>query len=169
MYFLLNHLVLSSSIQSASCQYFPFRSAQQSARKYVIASTYIIGISRTVKFYQFDLTRPYFSGYTHCPFFFFFLVFEPFFFPLKLCNGKRTMLNDKWLTVNGSHVSSASIMLSTGSRIEIGGPRCKIFSHGTMSGARGAKGLVWYIFSYAKGEKLGTGEPWPPGPPWIRY
>ena len=30
-----------------------------------------------------------------------------------------------------------------------------MFSHGPMSWARGAKGLVWYIFSYAKGAKLG--------------
>ena len=32
-----------------------------------------------------------------------------------------------------------------------------MFSHGPMSGASGAKGLVWYIFSYAKGAKLGPG------------
>ena len=32
-----------------------------------------------------------------------------------------------------------------------------MFSHGPMSGARGTKGLVWYIFSYAKGAKLGLG------------
>ena len=30
-----------------------------------------------------------------------------------------------------------------------------------MSGARGAKVLFWYIFSYAKGEKSGLGA-WPP-------
>ena len=32
-----------------------------------------------------------------------------------------------------------------------------MFSHGPMAGAREAKGLVWCIFLYAKGEKLG---PW---------
>ena len=44
--------------------------------------------------------------------------------------------------------------------------RCKMFSHGPMSGARGAKGLVGYMFSYAKGAKclvmalcLGPGGP----------
>ena len=39
----------------------------------------------------------------------------------------------------------------------MGGPRCKMFCHGPMSGAEGAKGLVWYIFSYAKGAKLEPG------------
>ena len=34
-----------------------------------------------------------------------------------------------------------------------------------MSGARGGKGLVWYIFSYAKGEKMGPGGHDPQGPP----
>ena len=38
------------------------------------------------------------------------------------------------------------------------------FSHGLMSGARGATGLVWYIFSYMKGEKLGPGGHSPRGP-----
>ena len=32
--------------------------------------------------------------------------------------------------------------------------------HGTISGARGGKGLVWYIFSYSKGH-----GPWPPWSP----
>ena len=46
------------------------------------------------------------------------------------------------------------------------GPRCKIFSHDPMCGAReGPKALFWYIFSYAKGEKLGPGGPWPPRTP----
>ena len=40
-----------------------------------------------------------------------------------------------------------------------------MFSHDPMYGARGPKGLVWYIFSYAKGAKLGPGEPWPLWPP----
>ena len=40
-----------------------------------------------------------------------------------------------------------------------------MFSHGPMSGARGAKGLVWYIFSYAKGAKLGLGAMAPVAPP----
>ena len=48
----------------------------------------------------------------------------------------------------------------------MGGTRCKMFSHGPMSGAGGAKGLVWYIFSYAKGAKLGPGGTVaPPGLP----
>ena len=50
------------------------------------------------------------------------------------------------------------------------GTRCKMFSHGPMSGAGVAKGLVWYIFSYAKGVKLGPGGgAWPPWPPRIGY
>ena len=47
-------------------------------------------------------------------------------------------------------------VFSSGSRTEMGGARCKIFSHDPMSG------LVWYVFSYAKGEKLGPGGAWPP-------
>ena len=60
--------------------------------------------------------------------------------------------------------SCFGIVISSGSRIEMGGPRCKIFSHCPMSGPRGAKGLVWYIFSYAKGEKLGPGAVTPEAP-----
>ena len=37
------------------------------------------------------------------------------------------------------------------------GARYKMFSHSPMSGARGAKGLVWYILSYVKSAKLGPG------------
>ena len=44
------------------------------------------------------------------------------------------------------------------------GARCKIFSHDPMSGARGQKVLFWYIFSYAKGEKLGQGGMAPKAP-----
>ena len=53
---------------------------------------------------------------------------------------------------------------SSRSRNEKGGPRCKMFSHGPMPGARGAKGLVGYIFPYVKGAKLGPGGPWPLDP-----
>ena len=42
-------------------------------------------------------------------------------------------------------------------RIETGVAGCKKFSHDPMSGDRGAKGLVWYIFSYAKGENWRKG------------
>ena len=45
------------------------------------------------------------------------------------------------------------------------GGKVKIFSHDPMSGARGAKVLFWYIFLYAKGEKLGPGGHGPQGPP----
>ena len=38
--------------------------------------------------------------------------------------------------------SRISRVTSSGSRIEMGGPRCKIFSHDPMSGVRGANGLV---------------------------
>ena len=40
-----------------------------------------------------------------------------------------------------------------------------MFSHDPMSGAGGAKGLVWYIISYAKGSKLGQGGHGPGGSP----
>ena len=62
-----------------------------------------------------------------------------------------------------SKVKIQCLETSSRSRIEMGGPRCKIVSHDPMSGARGAKSLVWYIFSYTKGEKLG------PRGPWIHY
>ena len=39
----------------------------------------------------------------------------------------------------------------------------------TLSLGRGAKVLFWYIFSYAKGEKLGPGGHATEPPPWIRY
>ena len=35
---------------------------------------------------------------------------------------------------------------SSGSRIEMGGPRCKIFSHGPMFGAGGQRSCLVHIF-----------------------
>ena len=35
-------------------------------------------------------------------------------------------------------------VISSGSRIEMGEPRCKFFSHDPMSGARGAKGAYFH-------------------------
>ena len=49
------------------------------------------------------------------------------------------------------------VACSSRPRIEMGGPRCQMFSHGPMSGARGGKGLLGYIFSCTRGAKLGPG------------
>ena len=54
-----------------------------------------------------------------------------------------------------------NIYISSGSRIEIGGQGAKCLVMAYVWG-QGAKGLVWYIFSYMKSAKLGSGGPWPP-------
>ena len=47
----------------------------------------------------------------------------------------------------------------------MGGQGAKFLVMTLCLGTGGPKGLVWYIFSYAKGEKLGLGGHGPKGPP----